>query len=410
MIGSILAIAFTALIVELSPLKETTAEILSRTRPNLFDLLVALFAALAGTVAIIRGRGGTLVGVAIATALMPPLAVIGYGLATWNMPVLVGASALFVTNFVTIAIAATIMARLYGFGLSLSSHQTWIHSALLVVVIAALTVPLAISLSRIAREAITVTEVRAFLTRRFGARSRVTQLSVDFEVKPIAIRAVVIAPLTIEKSINAPETEMRKILGRPIKLQLDQVSLASTSNNLEAQRDQLRASAAVVTARAEADHAASAVALAAGTSADAVISDPEHRSASARFAVLPGADLATYRSLEQRAADISDWRVIIVPPLQPLPTIRFANGSTAVDAEAAQAIVVSIWAARRWNAAALGVPGLPAEGEKPRRPRLDQRRALTITAMLAAEKVSSFPVPAAGPVFRLSLPASSRTP
>jgi uncharacterized hydrophobic protein (TIGR00271 family) len=85
--GSILAVAFTWLVVAFSPLKEATAEILSRTRPNLFDLLVALFAALAGTYAIIKGRGGTIVGVAIATALMPPLAVVGYGLATWNMPV-----------------------------------------------------------------------------------------------------------------------------------------------------------------------------------------------------------------------------------------------------------------------------------------------------------------------------------
>ena len=102
--GAVLAVAFTALIVMVSPLKEQTAEILARTRPNLFDLLVALFAALAGSFAIIRGRGETIVGVAIATALMPPLAVVGYGLATWNLPVLGGSLALFVTNFVTIAL------------------------------------------------------------------------------------------------------------------------------------------------------------------------------------------------------------------------------------------------------------------------------------------------------------------
>ena len=73
-IGATAALLFTAFIVLVSPLKAPTAEILARTRPNLFDLLVALFAALAGTFAIIRGRGETIVGVAIATALMPPLA------------------------------------------------------------------------------------------------------------------------------------------------------------------------------------------------------------------------------------------------------------------------------------------------------------------------------------------------
>ncbi len=89
-IGSAAAVIFTVVIVTASPLKATTAEILARTRPSLFDLLVALFAALAGTFAIIRGRGETIVGVAIATALMPPLAVVGYGIATWNLPVLAG--------------------------------------------------------------------------------------------------------------------------------------------------------------------------------------------------------------------------------------------------------------------------------------------------------------------------------
>ena len=130
-IGSALAVLFTALIVLASPLKAPTAEILARTRPNLFDLLVALFAALAGTFAIIRGRGETITGVAIATALMPPLAVVGYGLATWNMPVLAGSFALFVTNFVTIALSATIMARFYGFGHRLSSQQGWVQTVLL---------------------------------------------------------------------------------------------------------------------------------------------------------------------------------------------------------------------------------------------------------------------------------------
>ena len=83
-LGTVIAVGFTALLVLLSPLQNVTSEIAARTRPNLFDLLVALFSALAGAYAMIRGREGTVVGVAIATALMPPLAVVGFGLATWN--------------------------------------------------------------------------------------------------------------------------------------------------------------------------------------------------------------------------------------------------------------------------------------------------------------------------------------
>src|SRR5690606_37529860 len=56
-LGSLFAVVFAALIVIESPLQAASAEIIDRTRPNLFDLLVVLFAALAGTFAIIRGRG-----------------------------------------------------------------------------------------------------------------------------------------------------------------------------------------------------------------------------------------------------------------------------------------------------------------------------------------------------------------
>ena len=188
---------------------------------------------MAGTFAIIRGRGGTIVGVAIATALMPPLAVVGYGLATWNMPVLGGALALFVTNFVTIALSATIMARLYGFGHALSSHQNWLQSVLLAIVFVVLAVPLAVSLSRIASEAVTVNEVRGFLGDAFGARARITQLAVDFDVRPIAVRSVVIAPRSMSKKPDILEAALERKLGRPLTLQVDQVLLAGADNSLD---------------------------------------------------------------------------------------------------------------------------------------------------------------------------------
>jgi len=84
MVGSVLAVLLCAVLVFFSPIQTITSEIAARTRPNLFDLFVALFSALAGAYAMIRGREGTIVGVAIATALMPPLAVVGFGLATFN--------------------------------------------------------------------------------------------------------------------------------------------------------------------------------------------------------------------------------------------------------------------------------------------------------------------------------------
>ena len=151
--GSLFAILFCALIVFFSPLQTVTEEIAARTRPNLFDLLVALFSALAGSYAVIRGREGTIVGVAIATALMPPIAVVGFGLATFNWTVFAGALGLFITNLVTIGLTAAIMARLYGFESGVTNRQGKVESVVILAVFIAMAVPLGFSLRTIAWEA-----------------------------------------------------------------------------------------------------------------------------------------------------------------------------------------------------------------------------------------------------------------
>jgi uncharacterized hydrophobic protein (TIGR00271 family) len=406
LMGSICAVVFTAFIVLASPLKDVTSEILSRTRPNLFDLLIALFASLAGAYAIIRGGGGTIVGVAIATALMPPLAVVGYGLATWNLPILLGALALFATNFVTIALSATIMARLFGFGHTLSSHQNWLQTILLVLVFVGLSIPLGLSLNRIAGEALTESKVRTFLTKRFGATGRISHIGVDFESDPLAIHAVIIAPRSDYKNSVDLQTGLKRALGRSVALQVDQLLVDPRARSIEAQRGQLREEAGAASA-ARADEAAlgNTVAIAAGIAPTDVVLDAENKRVSATASSLPGADLATYRALEQRVAAssaASGWRIKIVPPYRPMPIIRFANGSDAVDPVARDAISVSAWAALRWNVPALGVPGLPAYGASPKRPPLAQRRAIAIATILSQCGVKSAPLSPAGLAFRLS--------
>lgn len=401
-IGAVAAVAFTALIVVLSPLKAPTAEILARTRPNLFDLLVALFAALAGTFAIIRGRGETIVGVAIATALMPPLAVVGFGLATWNMAVLGGSLALFVTNFLTIALSATIMARVYGFGHYLSDRQTWAQTTVLMLVFIAMSVPLAVSLGRIARETVAASQVRSFLTDSFGDKARVTQLDVDFDAEPLRVRSVVIAPRAGARNSRALEKALAERLGRPVRLQLDQVLLDPSAGALDTQRAELRQASETAAAEdAAATATARLVALAAGVPVDAVTVDREHRRATATAAPLAGATPDTYRVLEARTAAATDgWEVVIVPPLQSLPLIRFADKADGLDGAAREAVLLSAWEARRWNIAALGVPGLP-EGEAPERPDLAQRRGLAIAAVLREQGIRALPAAPAGQAFTL---------
>ncbi|WCT74512.1 DUF389 domain-containing protein [Sphingomonas naphthae] len=401
-IGAVAAVAFTALIVTVSPLQAPTSEIVARTRPNLFDLAVALFAALAGTFAIIRGRGETIVGVAIATALMPPLAVVGYGLATRNMPVAGGAFALFATNFITIALSATAMARYYGFGHHLSRRQSWTQTIVLALVFVAMAIPLGISLNRIGREALAVSQTRSLLTGTFGDEARVTQLDLIFSAEPLVVRAVVITPRSAVKKTPAVQSALEETLGRPIRLDLDQIVLEAGADALEAQREELRQAADTPNPEAQRMTAlARMIALVTGIPADDVTIDRDHRRATAAAAPLPGATVATYRALEARAAAETDgWSVAIVPPQGPLPEIEFADSVDTLDDAARGALATSIWAARRWNMAALGVPGLPV-GPVPKSPNLSQRRALAIANTLRAQGVIPVAAPASGQRFAL---------
>jgi len=100
----------------LSPIDEAHSEILSRISPNIYDVLIALFGGLAGILALSsKLKGNVIPGVAIATALMPPLCTAGYGLATLQFPFLFGAIYLFFINTVFIALATFITTRLLKF-------------------------------------------------------------------------------------------------------------------------------------------------------------------------------------------------------------------------------------------------------------------------------------------------------
>ncbi len=90
----------------LSPFKQVQSEMLARTSPNIYDILIAFFGGLVGVIAVTRAeKGNPIPGVAIATALMPPLCTAGYGLATGNFKFFLGAIFLYGINCVFICIA-----------------------------------------------------------------------------------------------------------------------------------------------------------------------------------------------------------------------------------------------------------------------------------------------------------------
>jgi len=103
----------------ISPINEAHSELLARTSPNIYDVLIALFGGLAGIIAIVSKKKGNVVpGVAIATALMPPLCTAGYGFATAQWNYFFGAFYLLIINSVFIALATLITTRLFKFPVS----------------------------------------------------------------------------------------------------------------------------------------------------------------------------------------------------------------------------------------------------------------------------------------------------
>ncbi len=99
----------------LSPLTTATSEMIARTSPTLWDVLIALFGGIAGSIGNTRQKTSNVIpGVAIATALMPPLCTVGYGIATRQIRFITGAFYLFTINTLFIALSALIVTKLLG--------------------------------------------------------------------------------------------------------------------------------------------------------------------------------------------------------------------------------------------------------------------------------------------------------
>ena len=122
----------------LSPVSTAHSEILARTSPSIYDVLIAMFGGFAGIVAISsKQKGNVIPGVAIATALMPPLCTAGYGLATAQFNFFFGALYLFTINSVFIALAAVLVSQLLKFPINTmieSSEKKRINQMISVVI------------------------------------------------------------------------------------------------------------------------------------------------------------------------------------------------------------------------------------------------------------------------------------
>jgi uncharacterized hydrophobic protein (TIGR00271 family) len=118
LIATVVSLLVSTLYFLISPFKDAQSELLARTSPNIYDVLIAFFGGLVGVIAITRAeKGNPIPGVAIATALMPPLCTAGYGLAMGNYAYFLGALYLYTINCFFIGIATFVIVKYLNYPL-----------------------------------------------------------------------------------------------------------------------------------------------------------------------------------------------------------------------------------------------------------------------------------------------------
>ena len=176
----------------LTPLDEAQSELLARTAPTLYDVLIALCGGAAGIVALAtKGKGNVLPGVAIATALMPPLCTAGFGLATGNVLYFLGAFYLFFINTVFIALATYVGVRMLRFGQRPSDggrRQSELRRYMAMIVVVTM-IPAAIMTYDIVRDTVLKANARRFVSEQLdNAGTRIVSYDVDDD--SLALRVV----------------------------------------------------------------------------------------------------------------------------------------------------------------------------------------------------------------------------
>lgn len=235
LIGSVIAsIALTWLVAFLVPLNQATPEILARTTPNLLDLFIAFLSGLAGALALRGGPSSLMIipGVAIAVAVVPPLAVVGYGLSAGHMSIAGGAFLLFLTNMVAIVISAALVFRSMGFRPQRAAEAgPWklkYRMAISAGVLFLLSIPLFLTLRRAVSQLRLRADVNSQLQFEFQAdHASLSDMSLAFARQRLQVHATVRTTKYLDPlQIAAIEKSLQDRFGPGTHLEVDQILVA----------------------------------------------------------------------------------------------------------------------------------------------------------------------------------------
>lgn len=230
-----LTIAVSAIVTVISPLKEPTAEILARVRPNIYDLFVAVFSGISGAVALCTKRNYliTATGVAVATAVIPPLSVAGYGLGTGQLMLALGGFLLFFTNFVAIVITSDLVFFTMGFRTShVDTIQYSQRTRLLIVaaVLLLISIPLVYTLVVDLNRLNSKKQIERVLKAELDKEHESRMTGYDYQTLDsgsVVAASVNTVHLIDKQTVKKVEGALRAKLAIPVELQLEQVIVAS---------------------------------------------------------------------------------------------------------------------------------------------------------------------------------------
>lgn len=234
-VSIILTVLVASFFTLLSPLKAPTPEILSLIRPNIYDLLISALAGAAGAYALCTRVNYLFVtnGVAVATAVIPPLSVVGYGIGTGQTTIALGGFLMFFTNLVAILISSVIVFHIFKFRTSMAEethHPLRRRVQILGAVLTLISVPLVYTLVVDIKKAKLTSNIETVLNTHLSSKniSRLTDFSLHQGSAGLTVAASIntvrFYNFSTEKRI---ENDLKKALKRPVQLDLEQVIVRS---------------------------------------------------------------------------------------------------------------------------------------------------------------------------------------
>lgn len=220
LVATIISVCTATLYFLLTPLDEAQSELLARTSPTLYDVLIALCGGAAGIVALAtKGKGNVLPGVAIATALMPPLCTAGFGIATGNIFYFLGAFYLFFINTVFIALATYIGVRMLKFKEKQfvdHERQTTVKKYIIIIVVATM-IPAGFMTYSIVKTSVFKSNLSKFVKEQLDSTgTRI--ISYEANNDSLTLRVVAVGKELSDSAIAKAEKKCRIIISGSINL------------------------------------------------------------------------------------------------------------------------------------------------------------------------------------------------